>query len=158
MIIHVFIASFSPAQGGRNQMLNAKFTRPVNVMPSLYVCQILLPLRVSHCRSIRLLRYAGNVRCPFTSYGVVVDSFPFILSRRDFGRENVSERHAMNNQAGISDHSLTQGLVSLSFEGMVSLSFSYHYFHYLVVEESEQRWPCISIYISNFETTLNETS
>ena len=33
MIINVFIASFSPAQGERNQMVNAKFTRPVNVMP-----------------------------------------------------------------------------------------------------------------------------
>ena len=33
VIIHVFIASFPPAQGERNQMVNAKFTRPVNVMP-----------------------------------------------------------------------------------------------------------------------------
>ena len=33
MIIHVFIASFSPAQGERNQMVNTKFTRPVNEMP-----------------------------------------------------------------------------------------------------------------------------
>ena len=33
VIIHVFIASFSPAQGERNQMENAKFTRPVNAMP-----------------------------------------------------------------------------------------------------------------------------
>ena len=33
VIIHVFIASFSPAQGERNQMVNAKFTRPVNAMP-----------------------------------------------------------------------------------------------------------------------------
>ena len=33
VIIHVFIASFSPAQGERDQMLNAKFTRPVNAMP-----------------------------------------------------------------------------------------------------------------------------
>ena len=33
VIIHVFIASISPAQGERNQMLNAKFTRPVNAMP-----------------------------------------------------------------------------------------------------------------------------
>ena len=32
-IILVFIASFSPAQGERNQMVNAKFTRPVNAMP-----------------------------------------------------------------------------------------------------------------------------
>ena len=30
VIIHVFIASFSPAQGERNQMVNTKFTRPVN--------------------------------------------------------------------------------------------------------------------------------
>ena len=33
VIIHVFIASFSPAQGDRNQMVIAKFTRPVNSMP-----------------------------------------------------------------------------------------------------------------------------
>ena len=33
VIIHVFIASFSPAQGERNQMVNAKFTRPVNAKP-----------------------------------------------------------------------------------------------------------------------------
>ena len=33
VIIHVFIASFSPAQGEHNQMVNAKFTRPVNEMP-----------------------------------------------------------------------------------------------------------------------------
>ena len=33
VIIHVFIASFSPAQGERNQMVNTKFTRPVNDMP-----------------------------------------------------------------------------------------------------------------------------
>ena len=33
VIIHVFIASFSPAQGERNQMVNATFTRPVNAMP-----------------------------------------------------------------------------------------------------------------------------
>ena len=33
VIIHVFIASFSPAQGARNQMVNTKFTRPVNEMP-----------------------------------------------------------------------------------------------------------------------------
>ena len=33
VIIHVFIASFSPAQGERNQMVNTKFTRPVNAMP-----------------------------------------------------------------------------------------------------------------------------
>ena len=33
LIIHVFIASFSPAQGERNQMVNAKFTRPVNALP-----------------------------------------------------------------------------------------------------------------------------
>ena len=38
-IIQVFIASSSPAQGERNQMVNANFTRPVNVMPlsSLHV-------------------------------------------------------------------------------------------------------------------------
>ena len=28
----VFVASFSPAQGERNQIVNAKFTRPVNAM------------------------------------------------------------------------------------------------------------------------------
>ena len=33
VIIHVFIASFSPAQGERNQMVDTKFTRPVNEMP-----------------------------------------------------------------------------------------------------------------------------
>ena len=33
VIIHVFIMSFSPAQGERNQILNAKLTRPVNAMP-----------------------------------------------------------------------------------------------------------------------------
>ena len=33
VIINVFIASFSSAQGERNQMVNAKFTRPVNAMP-----------------------------------------------------------------------------------------------------------------------------
>ena len=33
VIIHVFIASFSPAQEERNQIVDAKFTRPVNVMP-----------------------------------------------------------------------------------------------------------------------------
>ena len=33
VIIHVFIALFSPAQGERNQLVNTKFTRPVNEMP-----------------------------------------------------------------------------------------------------------------------------
>ena len=33
VIIHVLIASFSPAQGERNQMVIANFTRPVNAMP-----------------------------------------------------------------------------------------------------------------------------
>jgi len=33
VIIHMFIASFSPAQGERNQIVNANFTRPVNAMP-----------------------------------------------------------------------------------------------------------------------------
>ena len=33
VIIHVFIVSFSPAQGERNQMVNTKFTRSVNGMP-----------------------------------------------------------------------------------------------------------------------------
>ena len=33
VIIHVFIASLSPAKGERNQMVNTKFTRPVNEMP-----------------------------------------------------------------------------------------------------------------------------
>ena len=33
VIIYVFIASFSPAQGEHNQIVNAKFTRPVNAMP-----------------------------------------------------------------------------------------------------------------------------
>ena len=33
VIIHVFIESFSPAQGERNQMVNTIFTRPVNEMP-----------------------------------------------------------------------------------------------------------------------------
>ena len=33
VIIHVFIALFSPAQGERNQIVNAKFTWPVNAMP-----------------------------------------------------------------------------------------------------------------------------
>ena len=33
VIIHVLIASFSPAQGERNQIVNTKFTRPVNEMP-----------------------------------------------------------------------------------------------------------------------------
>ena len=37
VIIHVFIASFSTAQGERNQMVNTKFTRPVNEMPIAYV-------------------------------------------------------------------------------------------------------------------------
>ena len=33
VIIHVFIPSFSPAQGECNQIVNTKFTRPVNEMP-----------------------------------------------------------------------------------------------------------------------------
>ena len=33
VITYVFIALFSPAQGERNQMVNTKFTRPVNEMP-----------------------------------------------------------------------------------------------------------------------------
>ena len=33
VIIHVFIASFSPAQGERNLIVNTKFTGPVNEMP-----------------------------------------------------------------------------------------------------------------------------
>ena len=33
VIIPVFIASLSPAQGERNQMVYTKFTRPVNEMP-----------------------------------------------------------------------------------------------------------------------------
>ena len=33
VIIHVFVASFSPAQGESNQIVNAKFTRPVNALP-----------------------------------------------------------------------------------------------------------------------------
>ena len=31
--IYVFIASFSPTQGERNQMVNVKFARPVNAVP-----------------------------------------------------------------------------------------------------------------------------
>ena len=33
VIIHLFIAPFSLAQGERNEMVNTKFTRPVNEMP-----------------------------------------------------------------------------------------------------------------------------
>ena len=33
VIIHVFIALFSPAQGEQNQTVNTKFTRPLNEMP-----------------------------------------------------------------------------------------------------------------------------
>ena len=33
VIFHVLIAPFSPAQGERNQVVNTKFTRPVNEMP-----------------------------------------------------------------------------------------------------------------------------
>ena len=33
VIIHEFIASFSPAQGECNQLVNTEFTRPVNAMP-----------------------------------------------------------------------------------------------------------------------------
>ena len=33
VIIHLFIASFSPAQGERNQKVKSKFSRPVNAMP-----------------------------------------------------------------------------------------------------------------------------
>ena len=44
VIIHVFIASFSPAQGECNQMVNAKFTRPVNVMPMSSSNQVLVVL------------------------------------------------------------------------------------------------------------------
>jgi len=33
VIIHVFIALFSPAQGERNRTVNTTFTRPVNEMP-----------------------------------------------------------------------------------------------------------------------------
>ena len=33
VIIHVFIALLSPAQGERNQMVNTKFIRTVNEMP-----------------------------------------------------------------------------------------------------------------------------
>ena len=43
VIIYVFIASFSPAQGERNQMVNAKVTRPVNEMP-MSNCDILSAL------------------------------------------------------------------------------------------------------------------
>ena len=46
VIIHVFIASFSPAQRERNQIVNAKFTRPVNAMPmSSMDCGSILHLR-----------------------------------------------------------------------------------------------------------------
>ena len=50
MIIHVFIASFSPAQGERNQIVDAKFTRPVNVMPmsTLYMLNSALALRQTY--------------------------------------------------------------------------------------------------------------
>ena len=33
VIIHAFIASFSPAQVERKQIVNTKFTRPVNELP-----------------------------------------------------------------------------------------------------------------------------
>ena len=33
VFIHVFIASFSPAQGEGNQIIKTKFTRTVNEMP-----------------------------------------------------------------------------------------------------------------------------
>ena len=33
VIIHMFIESFSPAQGEHNQMVNTEFTTPVNEMP-----------------------------------------------------------------------------------------------------------------------------
>ena len=47
VIIHVFIASFSPAQGERNQMVSTKFTRPVNAMP----------MSSGHCRPRRRERF-----------------------------------------------------------------------------------------------------
>ena len=53
VIIHVFITSFSPAQGERNQMVNAKFTRPVNVMPMSTVDPFPLPEQTSYLRSPR---------------------------------------------------------------------------------------------------------
>ena len=46
VIIHVLIASFSPVEGERNQMVNAKFTRPVNAMPMSSAEGCLSPIRV----------------------------------------------------------------------------------------------------------------
>ena len=49
VIIPAFIASFSPAQGEHNQMVNAKFTRPVNAMPMSnpnYIDQTILPILI----------------------------------------------------------------------------------------------------------------
>ena len=42
VVIHVFIASFSPVKGEYNQIVNAKFTRPVKAMPisSLLLTQL----------------------------------------------------------------------------------------------------------------------
>ena len=53
VMFHVFIASFSPARGERNQMVNTKFTKPVNamLMSSLHqVCETVnLGVGVCNC-------------------------------------------------------------------------------------------------------------
>ena len=57
VIIHAFIASFSPAQGKHNQMVNTKFTRPVNAMPMSNVYSLAF--------SLPPLRDAGRIRSTF---------------------------------------------------------------------------------------------
>ena len=55
VIIHAFIASFSPAQGERNQVVNAKFTRPFNEMPMSSTR--LLTILIASRRSLSHLRW-----------------------------------------------------------------------------------------------------
>ena len=62
VIIHVFIASFSPVQGERNQMVNTKFTRPVNEMP-------MSTTKLLFCRRLRIdigISLTGPVNFVFT--------------------------------------------------------------------------------------------
>ena len=83
VIIHVFIASFSPAQGEHNQVVNTKFTRPVNEMPMSswhQKCLLTQPQGLHAAgRPAGVPRMDGN-RCALRA---AVDTDTLLVSRSD---------------------------------------------------------------------------
>ena len=56
VIIHVLIVSFSHAQGECNQMVDTKFTRPVNEMPMSSPNRQTHSLSAPHCPAVNVFQ------------------------------------------------------------------------------------------------------